>query len=97
MLLASRPRHRAFVSFTLSPTYPFTYVLAVYPFSEQVTHAIPELRGRLLGMGYNVQAANVSAVDFTCRLCTPASLELIGQAIRAAAAGELAGARASAN
>jgi len=59
--------------------------------AEVAVQAVPELRDKLLGMGFHVPAAQVSAIDLTCRLCKPASLQAIGEAVRQAARGELGG------
>ncbi len=52
---------------------------------------IPGLRGRLDGFAVRVPVADGSLVDLTCNLGRPASVEAVNEAMRAAAAGPLAG------
>ncbi len=59
--------------------------------AKAVTKVIPSLKGKLTGMSFRVPVANVSAVDLTCRLEKPASYELIKNAMKEAAEGEMKG------
>ena len=59
--------------------------------AEAVTKVLPALKGRLTGMSFRVPVPDVSVVDLTCELARPASYADICAAIRAAAAGPLAG------
>uniref|UniRef100_A0A8B9T5Z0 glyceraldehyde-3-phosphate dehydrogenase (phosphorylating) n=2 Tax=Anatinae TaxID=2068716 RepID=A0A8B9T5Z0_ANAPL len=59
--------------------------------AKAVGKVIPELNGRLTGMAFRVPVADVSVVDLTCRLATPASYGDIKDAVKRAAAGPLAG------
>ena len=52
---------------------------------------IPELNGKLTGMSFRVPTSNVSVVDLTCRLTTPASYDEIKAAIKEAAEGDMKG------
>nr|Q9N655.1 RecName: Full=Glyceraldehyde-3-phosphate dehydrogenase; Short=GAPDH [Mastigamoeba balamuthi]AAF70636.1 glyceraldehyde-3-phosphate dehydrogenase [Mastigamoeba balamuthi]AAF70637.1 glyceraldehyde-3-phosphate dehydrogenase [Mastigamoeba balamuthi] len=59
--------------------------------AKAVTAVIPELKGRLTGMSFRVPTLNVSVVDLTAELKTPATYEEICNAVREAANGELKG------
>ena len=59
--------------------------------AKAVGKVIPALNGKLTGMAFRVPTADVSVVDLTCRLGTPASYEAIKTAIKEAAAGPMAG------
>ena len=59
--------------------------------AKAVGKVIPALNGKLTGMAFRVPTADVSVVDLTCRLGTPATYEAIKAAIKEAAAGPLAG------
>ncbi|XP_064359584.1 glyceraldehyde-3-phosphate dehydrogenase, testis-specific [Dromaius novaehollandiae] len=59
--------------------------------AKAVGKVIPELNGRLTGMAFRVPVADVSVVDLTCRLAAPATYAEVKEAVRAAAAGPLAG------
>merc|ERR1719353_484340 len=52
---------------------------------------IPELNGKLTGMAFRVPTQDVSVVDLTVRLKTPASYETIRAAIKAKADGKILG------
>lgn len=45
---------------------------------------IPELKGKLTGMAFRIPTADVSAVDLTCRLRTPTTMEDINATMKAA-------------
>lgn len=59
--------------------------------AKAVGKVIPELNGKLTGMSFRVPTADVSVVDLTCTLKTPASYKQICEAIKAASEGELKG------
>ena len=59
--------------------------------AKAVGKVIPELNGRLTGMSFRVPTPNVSVVDLTVNLTTPASYDQIKAAMKAASEGELAG------
>ena len=59
--------------------------------AKAVTLVIPELKGKLTGMSFRVPVADVSVVDLTVRLKTPASYETIKKAMKDASEGELKG------
>lgn len=59
--------------------------------AKAVGKVIPELNGKLTGMAFRVPNPDVSVVDLTCRLATPASYEQIKNAIKEAAEGPLKG------
>lgn len=59
--------------------------------AKAVGKVIPELNGRLTGMAFRVPTPNVSVVDLTVNLATPASYDQIKAAMKAASEGELAG------
>lgn len=59
--------------------------------AKAVGKVIPELKGRLTGTSLRVPVADVSVVDLTVRLETPAKYEEICGAMREAARGEFSG------
>ena len=59
--------------------------------AKAVTLVIPELKGKLTGMSFRVPVADVSVVDLTVRLKTPASYEAICAAMKQASENELKG------
>lgn len=59
--------------------------------AKAVGKVIPELNGRLTGMAFRVPTPNVSVVDLTVNLETPATYEEIKAAMKAAAEGEMEG------
>lgn len=59
--------------------------------AKAVGKVIPELNGRLTGMSFRVPTPNVSVVDLTVNLETPATYDEIKAAMKAAAEGEMAG------
>ncbi len=59
--------------------------------AKAVTLCIPELKGKLTGMSFRVPTVDVSAVDLTVRTSKDASLDAIGAAVKAAAAGRMKG------
>jgi glyceraldehyde 3-phosphate dehydrogenase len=59
--------------------------------ARAVGKVIPALNGKLTGMAFRVPTADVSVVDLTVNLERPASYEQVKAAMRAAAAGPLAG------
>ena len=59
--------------------------------AEAVTKVLPSLRGKLTGMSFRVPVSDVSVVDLTCELARAASYADICAAMKAAAAGPLAG------
>ncbi len=59
--------------------------------AKAVTLCIPALKGKLTGMSFRVPTADVSAVDLTFRTAKPTSLADINAAMKAAAAGSMAG------
>jgi len=52
--------------------------------AKAVGKVLPQLNGKLTGMAFRVPTADVSVVDLTCSLATPASYEDICAAIKAA-------------
>ncbi|MCC8144743.1 MAG: type I glyceraldehyde-3-phosphate dehydrogenase [Tannerellaceae bacterium] len=52
---------------------------------------IPELAGKITGLSFRVPVLDVSVVDLTCRLATPASYEEICRTIKEASENELKG------
>ena len=56
-----------------------------------VGRVIPALNGKLTGMAFRVPTPDVSVVDLTVNLETPTSYGAVKEAMKAAAAGELAG------
>jgi glyceraldehyde 3-phosphate dehydrogenase len=59
--------------------------------AKAVGKVIPELNGMLTGMAFRVPTLDVSVVDLTCRLKTPATYEEIKAAMKEASEGELNG------
>jgi len=59
--------------------------------AKAVGKVIPALNGKLTGMAFRVPTADVSVADLTVNLERPASYEQVKTAMRAAAAGPLAG------
>ncbi|MCH2057130.1 MAG: type I glyceraldehyde-3-phosphate dehydrogenase [Thalassotalea sp.] len=59
--------------------------------AKAVGKVIPELNGKLTGMAFRVPTPNVSVVDLTVNLATPASYQEICDAMKAAAHGGLEG------
>jgi glyceraldehyde 3-phosphate dehydrogenase len=59
--------------------------------AKAVTLVIPELKGKLTGMSFRVPVADVSVVDLTVRLKTPARYEAICAAMKQASENELKG------
>ncbi|MBW4890571.1 type I glyceraldehyde-3-phosphate dehydrogenase [Mucilaginibacter sp. HMF5004] len=59
--------------------------------AKAVGLVLPELKGKLTGMSFRVPVADVSVVDLTVRLKTPATYEQIKQAMKDASEGELKG------
>lgn len=59
--------------------------------ARAVGKVIPELNGKLTGMSFRVPTLNVSVVDLTVRLEKPATMELICEAVKKAAAGDMLG------
>nr|AZL94198.1 glyceraldehyde-3-phosphate dehydrogenase [Cardiosporidium cionae] len=59
--------------------------------AKAVGKVIPELNGKLTGMSMRVPITDVSVVDLTCRLATPAKYDEIVTAIERAALGPLKG------
>ena len=59
--------------------------------AKAVGKVIPELNGKLTGMGFRVPTIDVSVVDLTCRLAKPATYEEIKAAVKKASENELKG------
>ena len=59
--------------------------------AKAVGLVLPELKGKLTGMSFRVPVADVSVVDLTARLKTPATYEEIKKAMKDASEGELKG------
>ncbi|SBO42384.1 type I glyceraldehyde-3-phosphate dehydrogenase [Cyanobium sp. NIES-981] len=59
--------------------------------AKAVGRVIPELNGKLTGMAFRVPTPDVSVVDLTVNLASPASYEQIKAAMKAASAGPMAG------
>ncbi len=59
--------------------------------AKAVGLVLPELKGKLTGMSFRVPVADVSVVDLTARLKTPATYEDIKAAMKEASEGELKG------
>ncbi|MCH5224812.1 MAG: type I glyceraldehyde-3-phosphate dehydrogenase [Muribaculaceae bacterium] len=59
--------------------------------AKAVGKVIPELNGKLTGIAMRVPTLDVSVVDLTCNLATPATKEDICKAMKTAAEGELKG------
>merc|ERR1712130_973264 len=59
--------------------------------AKAVGKVIPELNGKLTGMAFRVPTPDVSVVDLTCKLKTPASMEEIHAAVKSASEGKIKG------
>ncbi|TSJ38831.1 type I glyceraldehyde-3-phosphate dehydrogenase [Mucilaginibacter corticis] len=59
--------------------------------AKAVGLVLPELKGKLTGMSFRVPVADVSVVDLTVRLKTPATYEDVKAAMKEASEGELKG------
>jgi glyceraldehyde 3-phosphate dehydrogenase len=59
--------------------------------AKAVGLVLPELKGKLTGMSFRVPVADVSVVDLTARLKTPATYEEVKAAMKEASEGELKG------
>ena len=59
--------------------------------AKAVGLVLPELKGKLTGMSFRVPVSDVSVVDLTARLKTPATYEEIKKAMKEASEGELKG------
>ena len=59
--------------------------------AKAVGKVIPELNGKLTGMAFRVPTLNVSVVDLTVNLRTPATYDEICKALKAASEGEMKG------
>lgn len=59
--------------------------------AKAVGLVLPQLKGRLTGMSFRVPVADVSVVDLTARLKTPATYEQVKAAMKEASEGELKG------
>ena len=59
--------------------------------AKAVGKVLPELNGKLTGMSLRVPTSDVSFVDLTCELNTPATYDEICTAMKAASEGELKG------
>jgi glyceraldehyde 3-phosphate dehydrogenase len=59
--------------------------------AKAVGRVIPELNGKLTGMAFRVPTPDVSVVDLTVNLASPASYDQVKAAMKAASEGELAG------
>ena len=59
--------------------------------AKAVGKVLPELNGKLTGMSLRVPTSDVSFVDLTCELNTPATCDEICAAMKAASEGELKG------
>lgn len=59
--------------------------------AKAVGKVIPELNGKLTGMAFRVPTHDVSVVELTCNLETPATYDEIVAAVKAACDGELKG------
>ncbi|KAF9134553.1 Glyceraldehyde-3-phosphate dehydrogenase 2 [Mortierella sp. 14UC] len=59
--------------------------------AKAVGKVIPDLNGKLTGMAFRVPTPDVSVVDLTARLATPATYEQIKAVIKKAAEGEMKG------
>merc|ERR1712087_580147 len=59
--------------------------------AKAVGKCLPEVNGKLTGMAFRVPTPDVSVVDLTCRLEKGASYDEIVAAVKAAAAGPMAG------
>ena len=59
--------------------------------AKAVGRVIPELNGKLTGMAFRVPTPNVSVVDLTVNLASPASYDQLKAAMKAASEGPMAG------
>ncbi len=59
--------------------------------AKAVGLVLPELKGKLTGMSFRVPVADVSVVDLTVRLKTPATYEQVKAAMKEASEGDLKG------
>jgi glyceraldehyde 3-phosphate dehydrogenase len=59
--------------------------------AKAVGLVLPELKGKLTGMSFRVPVADVSVVDLTVRLKTPATYEQVKAAMKEASEGEMKG------
>ncbi|CAO3573486.1 unnamed protein product [Mortierella alpina] len=59
--------------------------------AKAVGKVIPDLNGKLTGMAFRVPTPDVSVVDLTCRLASPATYEQIKAAIKKASENEMKG------
>ena len=59
--------------------------------ASAVGEVLPSLKGKITGMAFRVPTVNVSVVDLTARLRTPASYDDIKRTIREACEGEMKG------
>jgi len=59
--------------------------------AKAVGLVLPELKGKLTGMSFRVPVADVSVVDLTVRLKTPATYEAVKAAMKAASEGPMKG------
>lgn len=59
--------------------------------AKAVGLVLPELKGKLTGMSFRVPVADVSVVDLTARLKTPATYEQVKAAMKEASEGEMKG------
>jgi len=59
--------------------------------AKAVGKVLPAVNGKLTGMAFRVPTPDVSVVDLTCRLEKPAKYDEIVAAVKAAAAGDMAG------
>ncbi len=59
--------------------------------AKAVGKVIPELNGKLTGMSFRVSLPNVSVVDLTCKLESPATYEAVKAKMKEASEGELEG------
>ncbi|TWR27191.1 type I glyceraldehyde-3-phosphate dehydrogenase [Mucilaginibacter achroorhodeus] len=59
--------------------------------AKAVGLVLPQLKGKLTGMSFRVPVADVSVVDLTARLKTPATYEQVKAAMKEASEGELKG------
>jgi glyceraldehyde 3-phosphate dehydrogenase len=59
--------------------------------AKAVGKVIPELAGKITGMSFRVPVADVSAVDLTCHLATPATYTEICHVVKEASENEMKG------
>ena len=59
--------------------------------AKAVGKVIPDLAGKITGMSFRVPVADVSAVDLTCHLATPATYAEICNAVKEASENEMKG------